>query len=807
MPPAEHCGAGGIGKTRLAIRAAEEQAHRFAHGVYFVPLVSLDSAGLLALTILEALDIPLSRGLQPREQLLNVLRERRLLLILDNFEHLLEGSALLAEMVWAAPDLKLLVTSRERLGLRDEWLFPLGGMRFPDEERIREVRDAESASLWPGAAPEGAVAALMEYNAFQLFVQCARRVRPDFTLATGGASWVGRICRLVEGMPLAIELAAAWVRAMPCREIAREIEGGLDVLTTTLRDVPQRHRSMRAVFDHSWGLLSAEGQDVLGKLSVFRGGFRREAAEKVAGAALGTLSSLLDRSWLRVTPSGRYEMHELVRQYCGDQLDSEPSAEGRRASARVRDDHSHYYAAFLQEREPHLFRRRQREVFEEILEDMGNVWAAWNWAVEREDVEAIGKCVGSLEEVAELRGWHHDVNNAFDRAASMLRAQLAMAGGSRAPTMLEAARTVLAEILRSQATECFKLGSLQQARHLCEEGLELLRQTGRDPRQQKARARATGFLGWLLWTRGDYARGNQLLQRALALYEEVNDSRGRVTANMIMAAHPHHLGEYEEAEKRLRTAATIAGEAGDLRYHAWCLTNLSLVLCDEGRYVEARRAVEESFRIREELGDRAGLADSHLGMGKVFAGLKRYESARQHYQQALTIGSDLGDPNHRCQALIGLGAVAAALEQHLDAKHWFEEAVAIADQLGRELAIHALVGLGHATCALGEVERSRQCFYEALGLATDAQMTLETLDALVGVAHLSVGEGAPERAVELLAFALHHSVTRQVTKDRAQGLLSELESELPPEVFAAATARGQGRDLEDVVAEILANHT
>jgi predicted ATPase/Tfp pilus assembly protein PilF len=767
----------------------------------------------MAVTILEALDVALSGSLRPREQLLNVLRKRQLLLILDNFEHLLDGSALLAHMLHGAPRLKLLVTSRERLGLRDEWLFPLGGLRFPDEEEIEGAREAESASVWPGATPEASVATLPRYNALQLFLQCARRVRPDFSLATAGASWVARICQLVQGMPLAIELAAPWVRAMPCREIAQEIERGLGVLITTLRDVPQRHRSMRAVFDHSWGLLPSEERDVLRQLSVFRGGFRREAAEEVAmrlpqsPASLAVLSSLLDRSWLRVTPSGRYEMHELVRQYCGERLDAEPSDDEQGASARVRDDHSRYYAAFLHEREPHLFGQRQREAFEEILEDMGNVWAAWNRAMECGDVVSIGKCVASLEEVAELRGWHDDVNQAFGRAADRLREQLDVTGGAHERAMLAEIRTVLGEILRSQATECFKLGLLQRARQLCDEGLKLLCHTGHDSRQQKARARATGFLGWLLWTRGDHARGYQLLRQALALYEEINDSRGRVTANMIMAAHPHHLGQYSEAEERLQTAVTIAGEAGDSRYHAWCLTSLSTVLCDEGKYGEARRAVEESFRIRGELGDRAGTADSHLGMGKVFAGLKRYESARQHYQQGLAISSDLGDPNHRCQALIGLGEAALAQEQYLEAKQRFGEARVPASKLGRELSIDALIGLGRATCALGEFKRSRQYFCQAVELATEAQLTLETLDALVGFAHLLAGEGALKPAAEFLALAVHHPAIRQTTRDGAQKLLGQLDSELPPEVLAAATARGQERELDDVAAEVLGSNT
>ena len=283
-------GPGGMGKSRLAIQAAEEQLSAFNDGVWFVPLAPLDSADLLSSAIMDALGTPLQGATEPNVQLLNYLRERHLLLILDNFEHLFEGASLVVEMLGSAPQLKVLVTSRERLRLRQEWALSLRGMRVPEGS----------------AAPEEAMAALEDYSALQLFVQCARRAQSGFSLAAAGTDAVIRICQLVDGMPLAIELAAPWIRVMPCEDIVQEIEGGLDLLTTTLRDVPQRHSSMQAVFKGSWQLLSDRERAVLRQLSVFRGGFRRQAAEVVADASLRVLSSLVDRSWVRATLAGRY---------------------------------------------------------------------------------------------------------------------------------------------------------------------------------------------------------------------------------------------------------------------------------------------------------------------------------------------------------------------------------------------------------------------------------------------------------------------------------------------------------------------
>jgi len=812
-------GPGGIGKTRLTIQAAQDQIPHFTHGAHFVPLVSLDSVEMLASTILDALDAPLSVSLHPREQLLNVLRDRQILLTLDNFEHLLEGVPLLAEILQGAPELKLLATSRERLNLREEWLLPLRGMQFPDEEEVERAREAESTAVWPGTASEESLSVLEGYNALRLFVQCARRVRPDFSLATAGASWVARICQLVEGMPLAIELAAPWVRIMSCRAIAQEIKGNLDLLATRLRDVPQRHRSMRAVFDHSWGLLSAEERDILRHLSVFRGGFHRGAAEAVAlrrrtgnqsapssPSSLAVLSDLVDRSWLRVSTSDRYEMHELVRQYCADKLGAVPAAGDQEGARQVQDRHSRYYAAFLQEREPHLLGHRQREAFQEILEDMDNVWAAWNWAMERGHVDTIGKCVRSLEEMAELRGWHHDVHQAFDRAAAKLREQLDATTHRQESASAEEMYLVLAEILRSQYSESYKLGSHERSRILCEESLALLRQAGQGERQRRAVARAKGGLGFALCVLGDTHTGNQLMREAVILSEEVNDSRERAWNLMLLSVTPRQRGRYREAEELLEQALAIARNADDLRYEAWCLGNLIGVLEARGEYDRASQLAQEAFRIRQDLGDRAATASSYHALGRVAALLGDYELAAQHYESALAIARDVGDPNHERYALDGLGRTASALGQHGEAKGWFEESLAIAAKMGWlpvDSPLDPLIGLGHATCALGEHDRSKQFYCQALATAMKIQEIRKALDALVGLASLSVREGEPERAVEILALVAYHPASMKTTRDNAQELLSQLASELSPEVFAAATSRGQARELDDVVTEIL----
>ncbi|HET8630434.1 MAG TPA: BTAD domain-containing putative transcriptional regulator [Thermomicrobiales bacterium] len=310
-------GPGGIGKTRLAIQVAVGQEATFADGACFVALAPVHPPRFLAPAIAGALGLSAQGQQDPQEHLLDALGEREALLVLDNFEHLLDGASLVAAILARAPDVKVLVTSRERLALGEEWVFPVEGLAVPGEDEA--------------GAPD-------DYDAVRLFVERARKVQAGFALGAAERPAVARICRLVGGMPLAIELAAAWAAALPCAEIAREIEAGLDVLATPRRDVPERHRTVRAVFDHSWALLTEHQRDVFAALSAFRGGFERPAAEAAAGASLFTLAALVGKSFLCLTPAGRYEVHELLRQYGATQLGA--SAAGWRLA---HDRHCDYY--------------------------------------------------------------------------------------------------------------------------------------------------------------------------------------------------------------------------------------------------------------------------------------------------------------------------------------------------------------------------------------------------------------------------------------------------------------------------------
>ena len=383
-------GLGGSGKTRIAWEAASRVAIRFAQGVVFVPLAPLASPDFLVSTIASALGHKFHGDRSLREQLLDALSQRDLLLVLDNFEHALADVDLVADLLRAAPGVRVLVTSRERLNLREEWVFDITGLDYPLADDDPHVE---------------------RYSAVQLFVERARRVKADFRLTRENLPDVIHLCRLVEGLPLGLELAASWTRSLSCRAIATEIERNLDLLSTYLRDWPEKHRSLRAVFAHSWTLLSPHERRTLESLAVFRGGFRLEAAQAVCGADVATLAGLVDKGLLRVWPGDRYDMHRLVQRYALEQLEAAGLGD------QMREAHSAHFAAHVAARTADLKGGRQLEAIRENHSEFDNLLAAWNWAVQRRDVARISAMLEGYSLTWMLRGCWQEFDDLSEAAA------------------------------------------------------------------------------------------------------------------------------------------------------------------------------------------------------------------------------------------------------------------------------------------------------------------------------------------------------------------------------------------------------
>ena len=374
-------GPGGIGKTRLAVHAAMNLERHFEHGLYFVSLRQVAAADGLASAIAHSLGLAAHSDQGLHEQLVTYIRHRSILLLLDNMEHLLvspdwaTGEALLAEILVAAPRLRILATSRERLHMPEEWLCVLGGLTFAPAQSETEGD-------------------LRTYAATQLFLQRARQIDSNYHPDRVGIEdlhAIAAICRRTAGMPLALEMAAAWVDHVPSVEIAASLEDDLAILTKPGAQDPDRHASIHAVFEHSWQLLDLDLRRVLSRLSVLRGRFDREAAAAVAGGDLFSLSALLDKSLLEATGDGRYQVHELLRQFAAEKLATDAAL----ASA-TKKAHSIYYCRLCQGLEQDFKGGAQTSAAERMLESLGNIRAAFMWTIEQAEWARLANASFSL---------------------------------------------------------------------------------------------------------------------------------------------------------------------------------------------------------------------------------------------------------------------------------------------------------------------------------------------------------------------------------------------------------------------------
>lgn len=610
-------GPGGVGKTRLVLEFAWHEGDRFPDGVWFVPLAHVTSVEMVPSAILRSLGLP-DPGGDSLGAVQQFLAGRRGLLVLDNLEHLPGVAPVLAELLDASPQTSILTTSREVLRLRSEWVLPLQGLEVSDDE-----------ALHPEAGPSA-----------RLFIDSARRA--GASVQNNRTEWeqAARICRLLEGIPLAIELAAAWMRSVPLDDIEREIEGSLRFLAVEGTDIPERHRSLWAAFEHSWSLLSPAHRRLLSRLSVFRGGFDREAAARVAEATLPDLAALVERSLIQPTGTGRYEILEVTREFAAEKLLTMPEE-----STGTLERHAEYYLEFLRDLRGELAGPSADDALDHCAMEMENLRSAWRTAVEGRRTEALGLAADALFILYDRRGWHREADDAFRDgvdAATQDPECAAISQGSR------------------------RAGPLMTL--LARRGAVLLR-------------------------RGKAEEGEGVLHRALEL--------ARAGKNFVEAAFvldrlgvaAWDRGATEEAERLQREALTLRQEAGDLRAVATSLNNLGSLAFATGDHREAKELCEQCLELQRRLEDRSGEVISLQNLGHVALLLGDEEEAERRLQESLRAARALRHGVLAVRSLLSLGNLASTRSNPSAARRYFPPALARAMQIGNEsLALEAVLG-------------------------------------------------------------------------------------------------------------------
>ena len=651
-------GPGGAGKTRLALEAARALLPTapgptpFVHGVYLVPLAALSAQtpleDALATTMATALGIALAGPEAPTAQVQAYLREKALLLVVDNAEHLLAGAPFLADLLEAAPRLTLLVTSRVRLRLRGEWVVELAGLPFPDAEHN-------------STEPELAL-----YGAIQLFAQTAQSVDAAFTLTPAVLPAICRICQLVDGLPLAIELAASWTHVLSCDEIADEIAKNLDFLADALPDLPARQRSLRAVFEHSWNLLTPTEQTAFQQLAIFHASFTREAAGAIAAVPLAVLAALVDRSLLRRTASGdghqgvRYEVSEVLRPYVRERL--EAGGESSAVAAR----HAAYYLDLLAALKDAVRGRRQQEALAAISAEIAEIRAAWHWAVAQADLALLARGTEVLFHFYDMRSWFAEGAAAFAAASQVLATRQREVD----------AQVLRGKLLARQGWFTFHLGRQREAQALLEQSLTILRAAG----AQDELVFTLNYLAAVCRYLGEYAATCRLCQESLAVAEAAGDAYGRAIACNILGQTAYDQGAYTEAQTWCRQSLAIDEQLGNRWSQAFSLTTLGKVAHALHAYTEARQLFEQSLQTRREMGDTRGMALCFIDLGTTAAALGTPTDAGASYAQSFALFQDIGNQWGMAEALIALGKLALSHARYAATTRLLQEALRLATQ-------------------------------------------------------------------------------------------------------------------------------
>ena len=768
---------GGMGKTRLALAVASAIIPNFQHGVHFVPLAPHSSAQDIPVVLARSLQIPLS-GSNPQAQLFAYLQNKQMLLVLDNFEQLLAntsdvvangeavGEKLIAELLQAAPQIKVLITSRERLNIMGEVVLALGGLPVDNENAVENS------------------------SAAQLFKQHAQFSHSTLIIQPEDAKSINHICHLVDGMPLALIMAASWVDMLSFAEIAEEIVQGLDFLETDMADVPQRQRSVRAVFATSWRRLTVDEQTVFGQLSIFRGGFTRQAAQTVTGASLRTLRGLMRKLFITLEANGRYQIHELLRQYGAEQL---TAVQGYQVAKQA---HADYYLTVLQERETDLRSHKQIVAIKEIADDFENIRAAWKWALAQKDTSAILQALEGLHLFTDYSGSYIEVvamlKQAIDGLVPNGQQTLDPTWG-RLATRYSFMRSVSSgyfEGMDEISKACLSIAG--QANDRFEYAFSLYFYT---------------FYAYIVKQESDESIAQ--LHQAIAIFRELGDiiftSRSLGWLGVMTV---HYAADVQQGRIYMEEALALVRSAGTVTDISFILGNLCELVLVLGDYEAGEKYIQEAVSLAAQLERPLGVAYTCVIHGLYLLLKGELDQAETQIKQGWE-GAKLVD----FVVILTYAPALLSLYHSLKADYALAQPLAekglvnpMGDHLGNILGCWAMA---FAYTGLGEIALAWDYVHQTIehikGYPSVALLTWVL--PLTAVLHTQNKQW--ETAVHHLALAYTHPHSPAGYLDRWP-LLAQIKTQLQSELglipYEAAWEHGQQLDLEDLIAYLTRNN-
>ena len=768
-------GAGGIGKTRLAMQAAANVANQFHDGAYAVHLSRLSENDDIVLAIAEDVGFGFHGADDPEEQLISYLSAKDMVLLLDNMEHLLDQTSILTSIIARAPRVKVLTTSRTRLNLPEEWAAEIQGMSIPA----------------PGDT------AIDTFDAVQLFLDRVRQHDPTFAIKKENREQIIEICTLTEGLPLGIELAAAACASGTCREIADAIRGDVRSLDGRSEPLEARHKTLATLFEHSLSAISPDEHATLRQLTVFQGGFTADAAIHIAQCSEATLHALAERSLVYVTAEGRFGIHTLLRQYTETTW---TASQEEQESTRSR--HAEYYIDLLTELRSHMESPTETEAVQVLRDDIENVRAAWIHAVTHDDLESIERAVYTLCAFYEALDLHIEAEEKFRVAASLL---LAIDDGNELRTRLVAillarqgatllnlnaydkALTVLrksieyadsinelenkAYALRIMGFVSYSQSAYDTAEEHYRQSMAIYRQLGSD----SGVAGVLNGLGAVEERRANFEEAEKLLLEALRMQKEIGCGRAVSRSLMSLGLLRISIGDYDGAGQFLEEGLDVERREGSQHGVAHALHCLSIRARAQGHLPEARTLEQESLSIYQHLGSRWGVAWCLTHMAQISRIEGHYARSKANYRDALRMFREIGDHSGEACVLEHTGFVEFVSGNLQEAQEILLDGLQLSRQTDdRQSAASCLHHLARVSHRDGRHGDALWYAHESLELAMRVKAYPIVMQDLLAYAIITAEGGDRDLAMRLLTHVSRHPATERETYREAETLLRNL---------------------------------
>jgi len=767
-------GTGGIGKTRMATEVATKVRTHFRNGVCFVALDTLRDPSLVLPAIVEALDIAGEAALPPMQQLKIFLKKKYILLFIDNFEYIVSAAPLLEELLQDCPNIKMLVTSQQRLNIQAEQKFQVLPLALPDLTALPDVDE------------------LTNYAAIALFIQRAQNLEPDFKLTTANAQAIAEICTRLDGLPLAIELAAARIKLLSPQSLLARLAQDFHILKSELRNRPDRQRTLDYAIGWSYGLLDTHEQWLLRHLSVFAGGATLETIEDFFHTEserppdlMETVGSLLDKCLLRYlkqkSEEPRFSMLETIRVYSQDRLQAAGELE---ACWRA---YALYYLNIVEQAAPHLKGPQQALQLIQLEKELSNLRAALGWLIKQSEAElalrfceVFGKFCGLSGYWTEERYW--------------LQAVLALPQASQQAAMR-------AKILRRAGHLAYRLRDLAHARQLFEQSAAYAREI----EDRQTLAGTLSGLGWTLYRQNEIMAADHILQESIEVAHEAKDdwslanvmeSRGRFLLNQ---------GKKEEARTLLEESVSIARRIQDTENLARILTTSAKLEIELGNLEHAKKLALESIALAVALDARPIIALTLDTLGDVEMSLGNYKQAKEHIKKRVEQARAIGDDSTLANRRLKLADIELALGEPGDATQSIAELlVSLREQNDVPAIIEALCILGDLKRFNKELQEAQARYQEALQLYRESGDERRVGCCLIGLAQISLEQGQVEHAAYLYGnFESRWKTSTNMHPVRYaeyQRAITLARTQLSEAAFGQAYSKGSTATLEQILA-------